>query len=210
MLNGVGVRVMRSAGTGGDRAARRGAKLAEVALFLAISMAIVVGGLVTYREASVAATVGAQVQVLTAVMAESRAALARFDMSGGRLDTILLASNAVPAKIVAPEPFPYGSRLRTEWDTELAIGLADLGAGPRLFLRLHDIPVPGCTRLAPAQAGGQGVFATGLRAISVQGPGTAADAGPPPWSVSRTAELCSNAGAGPEGRVTVTFQFDPY
>lgn len=204
------MQVVRRATTDEDRAARRGAKLAEVALFLSISMAIIVGGLVTYREASVAATVGTQVQVLTAVMAEARVALAGSDLSGGRLDGLLVASGAVPSKIVAPDPFPYGSRLRTEWDTELAVGLADIGAGPRLFLRLHDIPVPGCTRLTPAQAGGQGVFATGLRSVSVQGPGKALDAGPPPWSVSQTAELCSDAGAGPEGTVTVTFQFDPY
>ena len=58
---------------GDQRRQRRGAKLAEVALFLSIAMAIVVGGLSTYREANVAAEVSAQARVLTALVAEARA-----------------------------------------------------------------------------------------------------------------------------------------
>ena len=76
-------------------------------------------------------------------------------------------------------------------------------------MRLHDIPVPACTRLTPAKAGGEGVFATGLTGISVLGAGAAADPGAPPWSISQTSGLCTGAGKGADGIVTVTFRLAP-
>lgn len=192
---------------GDQRRQRRGAKLAEVALFLSIAMAIVVGGLSTYREANVAAEVSAQARVLTALVAEARALpwhSAR-DAGGGRIDATLAAAGAVPAAIVAPAPLRYGSRLLTQWQGELALTVVDLGRGERLHLRLHDIPVPACTRLTPVAGSGLGVFADGIDEVRIAGPDGAARGGRPPLSISATATLCSAAAGGADGTATVTF-----
>ena len=190
----------------------RGAKRAEVALDLAVAMAIFVGSLSTYREANVAATVAAQARVLTALTAEARALVAGGAVQGGRIDSVLVAAGAVPAGSIATRPMPFGAPLRTEWDGELALTVVDLGAGPRLHLRLHDLPVPACTRLASADAEGNGVFTDGIRALALSGPGPLEDAGPPPWSIARVAQLCSAAagGSGSAGLVTVTWLLDPH
>jgi len=191
---------------GGPRA-RRGAKLAEVALFLSIAMAIVVGGLSTYREANVAADVSAQARVLTALVAEARALLsgAGQDAGGGRLDATLVAAGAVPAGIVAPARQTYGSRLMTQWQGELSLTVVDLGRDGRLHLRLHDLPVPACTRLAPVDGSGLGTFADGVAEVRITGPDGAVRALTPPLSVSATAQSCSEIAGGTDGRATVTF-----
>jgi hypothetical protein len=203
---------MQDVQRGDGRQSRRGAKLAEVALYLAVAMAIFVGSLSTYREANVAATVAAQARALTALTAEARVLVALGGVQGGRIDSVLVAAGAVPADSIARRPMPFGAPLRTEWDGELALTFVDLGSGPRLHLRLHDLPVPACTRLASADAAGTGVFTDGIRALALAGSGTVEDAGPPPWTIARVAELCSAAagGSGGAGVVTVTWLIDPH
>ena len=192
---------------GEDRRSRRGAKLAEVALFLAIAMAIIVGGLSTYREASVAADVSAQTRVLTALVAEARALLSLSAQTdgGGRLDATLVAAGAVPTAIIAPQPLTYGSRLMTQWQGELALTLVDLGQGAQLLLRLHDIPVPACTRLTPVDGSGHGIFSDGIREVRIAGAGGPMLTIPPPLTVSDAATSCSETAGGTDGRATVTF-----
>lgn len=191
---------------------QRGAKLAEVALYLAVAMAVIAGSLSTYQEANVAATVAAQSRALTALTAEARVLVARGGMEPGRLDEVLVAAGAVPVGSIARRPMPFGAPLRTEWDGELALTFVNLGVGPRLHLRLHDLPVPACTRLASADAAGAGVFTNGISGVAVTGPDGAPDPGPPPWPIARVAELCSAAagGTGGDGRVTVTWLLDPF
>lgn len=201
---------MRRGTTGKGGRPGRGANLAEIALYLAVAMAIIVGALSTYREANIATTVAAQTQVLAALVAEGRAVLAAHPDAGGRLDEVLRTSGAVPATVVVPVAFAFGSRLRTEWDTELALTVIDVGAGPRMRLRLHDIPVAACTRLSGVEADGTGIFGNGITALGISGAVEVPDPGPPPWTIAQVASLCSTAGAGAaEGRVTVTFLLDP-
>lgn len=200
---------MRDGQRGDGRQSRRGAKLAEVALYLAVAMTIFVGSLSTYRQANVAATVSAQVRALTALTAEARVLVARGGVQAGRIDSVLVAAGAVPPGSIARRPMPFGAPLRTEWDGELALTFVELDAGPRLHLRLHDLPVPACTRLASADAAGIGVFTNGLRALAMAGPGGMENPGPPPWSIARVAALCSAAADGPGGAVTVTWLLDP-
>lgn len=200
---------MRHGQDGVRRAGRRGAKLAEVVLFMAIAAAILVGSLSGYREANLSASVAMQARILSALVVEARAVTARSGAVPGRIDVVLVASGAVPVGSIATRPMPYGAPLRTEWDGELAVTLIDVGGDPMLRIRLHDIPVAACTRLSAATQDGQGLFAPGLAGLAVAAGDRGADAGPLPWTVSDVAALCGSVGGGPEGTVTVTYALLP-
>lgn len=150
---------------------QRGVTLIEAVLFLSVSLGLVVGGLVLFRQAGIAATTQQTVRLVTTILAETRMLNER---GGGFLDAsgvldigeLLIASGAVPARSVAD----HGTGLQTPWQTDMSIARRPLqGAGFTRCLRLEidDVPPEICTRIAQFDARGIGVLGRGIYIMQI-------------------------------------------
>lgn len=170
----------------------RAVTLIEAVLYISVALALIVGGLVFFQQASMAARVQAQVRYVTAVVSEIRAISTGTTFAPySVLDGTLIAAGAVPSDMVAATPTTVYSMaaspvatslLKTVWDTPMLIDIADhLATSDRRFVRvtLYDIPVNACARLAVVDRGGGGI-AVGTRRVSWRTP-TPNNTYGPPW-----------------------------
>lgn len=201
------------------RQAVRGVTLIEAVLFISVALGLIIGGLVFYRQADMNARVGRQANVLSGLLVEARAIAMASDYDIGQglqLDSVLIASGAVPASIIAPAPGPQGSRLRTEWDGEIVATQGNFTVGAvGLILQLFDLPVAACARLAAYDAARNTVFAPGIFFVDIRE--AAADsnafqvAPPQPFGPADAGAACAARDTGPggnsDGRVVLGFGF---
>ena len=211
----------------------RGVTLIEAVLFISVALGLIVGGIVFYRQASEAARVGNQVRVLSAIVAELRAAvntngLDGFDglgvnsgsLSGG-LDEYLAASGALPADVIRP-PGPNTATLSTSWETPLLIGYSMFAQGqqqgssnPVFTIWLQRLPIAACARLSIVDAGGAGVFSDGVVGAAVHNvkPFPVEGLAPlmlPPISPADAAVACEAADTNDDGTVSLLFEIAVY
>lgn len=188
--------------------ARRGVTLIEAVLFISIALGLIVGGLVFFQQASLAARTNDAVRGISAIASETRAAYRTQDDFSGVSADVLIASGAVPSSqiIADADTVTAGNQpgIVNEWNQPVTIGAsaANLGtpftgatvaASTYFTITYENVPAAACTRLATA-SDGAGPIGPGIVAIRVR------DAAATPV----TTALGGNTNHELNGRVNVT------
>jgi len=186
-----------------------GVTLIEAVLFISVALGLIVGGIVFYRQASLASRVGEQVRMLSALSQEFRIIAARDPMvQYTDVDDLLIAAGAVPAKHVLASPGTKpqlfgqtGNNLATAWQTELEMASVFSSAQRRpVFLLIWDIPVAACARLGIVDGGGASAFVDGIQEIQFRAQGNVGVTG----GASGVKYDLTGAGANSSGSFPVT------
>jgi hypothetical protein len=141
------------------RRRNRAVTLIEAVLYISIALALIVGGLVFFQQASTAAKTSALVRQLSAIVAETRILLqgqslpawsnyATFETTGLNVNPMLIAAGAVPTDMVtgaATLNNPFGGT------TRITAGSAGQGTTwDVVLLSVRGIPPSVCSRLIAA------------------------------------------------------------
>jgi hypothetical protein len=136
------------------RRRNRAVTLIEAVLYISIALALIVGGLVFFRQASTAARTSATVRQLSAVLAEARVYLKGVPVTGDAYDVspILISAGAVPQDMVkSPTELTNAFGGTTRFST--VMGGFGGGAGRMINVQLTDVPQGVCVRLLTATSG---------------------------------------------------------
>ena len=148
----------------------RGVTLIEAVLYIAIALALIVGGLVFYQQAVTAYRVNAAVRSLSALVVEARIIATQnkeLHLSDVEMERVLLAQGSVPADVIdMTRPETY--RIRTPWGSRVFMQLQDLAGSATVFVDLEAIPVAACARLTTSDASGKSIFTTNIRATWIR------------------------------------------
>lgn len=159
--------------------ARRGVTLIEAVLFISIALGLIVGGLVFFQQASLAARTNDAVRSLSSLASETRAAYRTSQTFAGLTETVLINAGAVPSNQVrantGADANDVPNIIVNEWNNRVTIApsaqnvpAANTAAGTFFEITYTDIPVAACTRLATA-TDGNGPIGPGIVAIRATG-----------------------------------------
>lgn len=198
--------VARAAGLGAAR--RRGVTLIEAVLYISIALALIVGGLVFFQQASLAQRTNSAVRNISAIASEVRS-LHQGSNSFANLDEVaLIRAGAVPSSMVD------GVNLINEWGGTVSVrssiqqtnGATTWRANSGFTITYENVPEAACVRLTNADNTGTGRAGSGIRAIGFTAPSYNAPAAPDPitgivanWAFEgdltpdNVAVLCRNA-----------------
>ena len=142
------------------RRRNRAVTLIEAVLYISIALALIVGGLVFFQQASTAAKTSTTVRQLSAIIAESRVLIKGIPVTAIPTDitSYLIAARAVPPDMVKTATElsnPFGGQ--TEFYTEMAC----IGSScyPAVTMNMYNVPQGVCARLLTASGGS--VYVTG-------------------------------------------------
>jgi hypothetical protein len=142
--------MFRSAGRS-PRRRNRAVTLIEAVLYISIALALIVGGLLFYQQASTAARTNTMVRQLSAVLAEARVLVkgqpVSLDPFG--ITPLLISAGAVPADMVASATSltnPFGGTTELSYQNHL-----DYGQVFRIIIT--NVPQEVCARLLTASSG---------------------------------------------------------
>jgi hypothetical protein len=155
---------------------RRAVTLIEAVLFIAVALTLIVGGLVFYRQASIAYQTQQTVRLVSALVAEARALLRQSDI----VDTVDFGEILHAAGAVPPTAWDETTRtLRTPWGKEMFLmgrsgwsGLPGYGVdvGFMDWGQMDPIPPEICARLVMYDgATGTGVLGDGIAFVEMTG-----------------------------------------
>jgi hypothetical protein len=146
------------------RSMRRGVTLIEAVLYISIALALIVGGLVFFQQASLASRTQATVRLGSALIQETRALysnatdLVEIPVNAvlvgflGEVGETLIAAGAVPSSAVrATSQSGFNSstsRIVTAWGTPVNIFVGRRSGSPVVQIAFTDIPSSACVRLA--------------------------------------------------------------
>jgi hypothetical protein len=139
-----------------DRSPRRrnrAVTLIEAVLYISIALALIVGGLVFFQQASTAAKTSTMVRQLSAIMAEARVLLKALPPStpSFEITNYMIAAGAVP-----PDMVVNPATLSNPFGGEVALWQHSAGAGAVsqvIEITLTNIPQGVCARLMTATSG---------------------------------------------------------
>lgn len=161
---------------------RRGVTLIEAVLYISIALALIVGGLVFFQQASLAQRTNSAVRNISAIASEVRA-LYQGSISFANLEEVaLIRAGAVPSSMVD------GTTLVNEWGGTVSVrssiqqtnGGQTWRANSGFTITYEDIPEAACVRLTNADINGTGRAGSGIRAIGFTAPTYNAPAAPDP------------------------------
>ena len=137
----------------------RAVTLIEAVLYISIALALIVGGLVFFQQASTAAKTSTMVRQLSAVIAETRVLIKGVPVGATPvlLTSYLISAGAVPPNMVASSTSlsnPFGGT------TEFSSFLSDTD-GQVINITLRNIPKGVCARLLTATSGNGFSFGSG-------------------------------------------------
>ena len=142
------------------RRRNRAVTLIEAVLYIAIALALIVGGLVFFQQASTAAKTNTMVRQLSAILAEARVLVKGLPVSTTQLNVnyILVSAGAVPSDMVIdPEdwPHPLLAQLSNPFGgtTELRYQNLEGVYGQVIRITLTNVPQGVCARLLTASSG---------------------------------------------------------
>jgi hypothetical protein len=143
---------------------RRGVTLIEAVLYIAIALALIVGGLVFYQQASLQSRFNYVTRAMSAVFAEARTL--NDEMNGAayaNLEDLLFARGSIPSELWDAAR-PSGQRLRFPFGTAGAnLTGFFLPTGESVYdLTLRNIDKRMCARLVRSTPQGETVFASGF------------------------------------------------
>jgi type II secretory pathway pseudopilin PulG len=172
--------VARAAGLGAAR--RRGVTLIEAVLYISIALALIVGGLVFFQQASLAQRTNSAVRNISAIASEVRG-LYQGSISFANLEEVaLIRAGAVPSSMVD------GTTLVNEWGGTVSVrssieqtnGAQTWRANSGFSITYENVPEAACVRLTNADITGTGRAGSGIRAIGFSAPTYSAPASPGP------------------------------
>jgi type II secretory pathway pseudopilin PulG len=197
---------------------RRGVTLIEAVLYIAISLALIVGGLVFYQQASVQSRTAAVVRLYSSLIAEARIVRGEAtSLSDTSFEDVINARGSIP-----PENWdatmPDGQRLRLPFPGMYASIGANLSPtyGSRIFLTQYNMPVSLCSRLFAATFGSTSYANGAFEATFFDENGAWAYPSPalshrydvfPTLSPAGAATLCRNADLNGNGLVRARILF---
>jgi hypothetical protein len=128
----------------------RAVTLIEAVLYISIALALIVGGLVFFQQASTAAKTSRMVRELSATIAEARVLVKGIPLTSAPTDigSYLISAGAVPPSMVQSGELynPFGGRT--------TIRLGSFGTGyPVLVIETDNVPQEVCARLLTATSG---------------------------------------------------------
>jgi hypothetical protein len=156
----------RAARLGSTR--KRGVTLIEAVLYISIALALIVGGLVFFQQASLAQRTNSAVRNISAMASESRGLFAQQNSFDGLSPAALINAGAVPTSLIS------GTDLKNEWGGTVAIattGVGDLHSG--FTVAYPALPRAACVRLTNTDASGSGRVGSGIRSIAFKAPSAA-------------------------------------
>jgi hypothetical protein len=149
---------------------RRGVTLIEAVLYIAVALALIVGGLVFYQQASMASRVNRFTSTASSLISESRLLAVQTEglsMPPGTLENVLIAQASVPVSDLDVTK-PLGERIRHPWGSFFGMSIQDAGVINYLTLATFSIPVSACARLAWFDGTGRGIFATNIASVTAE------------------------------------------
>jgi hypothetical protein len=141
------------------RRRNRAVTLIEAVLYISIALALIVGGLVFFQQASTAAKTSATVRQLSAVLAEARVLIKGTPVTDVPIyiTTYLISAGAVPTDMVASATSlsnPFGGTVTfSSWASDVD--------GQVIQIELSNIPQGVCARLLTATSGTGFTYGTG-------------------------------------------------
>jgi hypothetical protein len=145
-----------------DRSPRRrnrAVTLIEAVLYISIALALIVGGLVFFQQASTAAKTNTMVRQLSAVLAEARVLVKGMPVSNDWINVnyILVSAGALPSDMVtdpATWPHPLLPQLSNPFGGTIALDYRNsYDHGQVMTMTLRNVPQAVCARLLTASSG---------------------------------------------------------
>ena len=156
----------RAARLGSTR--KRGVTLIEAVLYISIALALIVGGLVFFQQASLAQRTNSAVRNISAIASESRGLFQQQNNFDGLSHGALINAGAVPTSLIS------GTNLKNEWGQNIDVattGTGDTPAHSGFTVIYPGLPTAACVRLTSTDASGSGRVGSGIRAIAFRAPG---------------------------------------
>jgi type II secretory pathway pseudopilin PulG len=161
----------RAARLGSTR--KRGVTLIEAVLYISIALALIVGGLVFFQQASLAQRTNSAVRNISAIASETRGLYQQQTSFTGFDQSALINAGAVPTSLIS------GSNLVNEWGGTILAGpnavltAPALAAGEGFTVTYPSLPTAACVRLTTTDASGTGRVGSGIRSIAFKAGGGA-------------------------------------
>lgn len=190
---------------------RRGVTLIEAVLYISVALALIVGGLVFFQQASTLTKINASVQVMGAIIAEARAVSVEgkvLPANGLNFENVLRTRGAIPQSYWDATK-PSGQRLQLPFEGSYAFMNVSFGGGlaDEILLNMVNIPLSMCARVG-ADANGTGLLGAGINQTSLKDSPTAlvtifiGSLTPGPM-----ANMCKIADKNGDGRVMLRINF---
>jgi hypothetical protein len=153
-----------------DRSPRRrnrAVTLIEAVLYISIALALIVGGLVFFQQASTAAKTSTMVRQLSATLAEGRVVMKGMPLTSTDVDLtkLFIAAGAMPSDMVPVLPSwtsdDIGAVSNPFGGTTSFFGNSSL-FGRQITIILTNVPQKVCARLLTATSGGNSTFGPGM------------------------------------------------
>jgi type II secretory pathway pseudopilin PulG len=156
-------------------ARKRGVTLIEAVLYISIALALIVGGLVFFQQASLAQRTNSAVRNISAIASETRGLYQQQNSFNGLTTLGLINAGAVPTSLI--NGTGSTATLRNEWGGTIVVEPnANITTAPALaadagFTVVYPgLPRAACVRLASTDVSGSGRVGSGIRSISFKAP----------------------------------------
>ena len=202
----------------------RGVTLIEAVLYISIALALIVGGLVFYGQASFASDFNSTNRLLSSTVVEARLfardlpkpifpPIVVTTFGTANFEAFLISSGSIPSAHLDMSQ-PASKRIRSPFGGSIgfsaAIFAAAVGGTSAVSATISDLPVGACTRLSANSAAGQTSFATGLQS------GNSEDNSSPlgnqtvaiGQTVSTAGTKCKASDVDGDGKVTLSLWFN--
>jgi hypothetical protein len=182
---------------------RRAVTLIEAVLFIGVALALIVGGLVFYRQASTARLTQQTVALLANIRAEVMSAMRRPGWEdptmGYYAERWLIQMGAIPELYIGEGTGSFGKRIRMPWSASSDpkgagvhnMRIRTVGDCRYVSIQLEEIPREICTRLAIYSEDGTGIAGNGIMRVGLQYPG------PQRWAPGSSLDCRPGWGVGP-------------
>jgi hypothetical protein len=152
----------RAARLGSTR--KRGVTLIEAVLYISIALALIVGGLVFFQQASLAQRVNSAVRNISALASETRGLYQSENVFTGFTGNTLIDAGAAPSSLIVGSGAT--ATLQNEWGGRIVGAPATvLGLDDSFSIIYDNVPRAACTRLASYDPEGAGRVGSGIALV---------------------------------------------
>ena len=153
---------------------RRGVTLIEAVLFISVALGLIVGGLVFYQQASLAARTQEAVRQFSAIIAETRALFKgrAFETQVANNSNALAPSSEITATLIAAQAVPPNTvssptTLRNPWGGTTRVFGGRVDPWSTVIIIADGIPLEACSRLIAASVTDpEGAVNTGTEGVT--------------------------------------------
>lgn len=190
-------------------ARKRGVTLIEAVLYISIALALIVGGLVFFQQASLAQRTNSAVRSISAIASEVRGLYQQSSNFAGLTEGTLISAGAVPSSLI------NGAALQNEWGGAVVVApngaQTNFAASQGFTVVYRGVPREACVRLTTADVTGTGRVGSGIRGVHFVTPGTAFAGDPVLASAGNLTPTlvagAANCGVAVNGLVDVMYTF---